>query len=99
MKLVAYHPAALAELEAEISCCERERTGAGAHVRTDIAESIALIREFPRIGRCDRSGARRIVTRNYRYIIHYEFVGAQITIWAVAHPAREPGYWQSRRAS
>lgn len=97
MKLVVYHPAASAELEAEVSYCERERTGGGVHVRTDIAESVALIRKFPRIGRRGRSGALRIVTRVYHYIIHYELLGEEIAIWAVAHPAREPGYWQSRR--
>ena len=98
MKSLAYHPAAWAELEAEISHCEAERTGAGAHVRADVADTITLVRDFPGIGRRDALGARRIVTRHYHYIIHYGLQGDQIVVWAVADPAREPGYWQSRRS-
>ena len=99
MKFLAYHPAASAELAAEVSLCESERHGAGVHVRSDISETLALVREFPAIGRRDRFGVQHIVTRRYRYIVHYETLGDQIAVWAVAHPAREPGYWSSRRST
>ena len=97
MKSLAYHPAASAELEAEIAFCEAERHGAGSQVRTDIAITLMLIREFPRIGRRNLAGGQRIVTRHYRYVIHYELLEDKIAVWAIAHPAREPGYWLSRR--
>src|SRR6266542_3385381 len=97
MKLLAFHPAALAEFEAEILHCARERIGAAAHVRADVSETLMLVREFPGIGRADSDGARRIVTRRYRFILHYEILDEQIVVWAVAHPSREPGYWRARR--
>ena len=93
MKFQVYHAAAWAELEAEVSHCEAERRGAGPHVRADIAETLALVCEFPGIGRRDIEGAQRIVTRRYRLIIPCESRGDRIAVWAVAHPAREPGYW------
>ena len=98
MKSLAYHPAAWAELEAEVSHSEAERTGAGAHVRADVADTVALVRDFPGIGRRDRLGVQRIVTRHYHYVIHYELLTDQIVVWAVADPAREPGYWKLRRS-
>lgn len=98
MKCLTYHPAAWAELEAEISHCEAERRGAGSHVRTDIADTLMLVREFPGIGRHDAGGGQRIVTRSYRYVIHYQLLANEIVVWAVADPSREPGYWQSRRS-
>lgn len=99
MRVLVYHPSAHAELEAEIAHSEGERAGAGQHVRGDVAETLGLLREFPALGRIGKSGQRRIVTNRYRYIIHYEFDSERIVVWAVADPAREPGYWQSRLSS
>jgi plasmid stabilization system protein ParE len=93
-----YHPAAQAELEAEISFCEAERRGAGAHLRDDILTTLKVVAQFPSVGRAGELG-RRIVTQRYHFIIHYELIDDQIVVWAVAHPAREPGYWQTRRSS
>lgn len=97
MIVLAYHPAAQTELEAEIDFCERAQRGAGAHVRADIAETLQLLAEFPELGRLDDDGTRRMVTNRYRFIIHYEVAGNQLVVWAVAHHAREPGYWSARR--
>ena len=99
MRILVYHPAAQAELEAEVAHCERERKGAGEHVRADISESLAMLRRFPGLGRRGEGGVRRIVTNRYHYILHYEAVADQVVVWAVADPAREPGYWRSRRSS
>ena len=97
MKELAYHPAAQAELEAEVLFCENERPRAGSQVRADISKAIISVRQFPGIGRNAIGGVRRIVTRSYKFIVHYELIADQIVIWAVAHPAREPGYWLARR--
>ena len=97
MKELAYHPAAQAELEAEVLFCENERPRAGAHVRADISKAIVSARQFPGIGRNAPDGVRRIVTRSYKFIVHYELIADQIVVWAVAHPAREPGYWLAGR--
>jgi plasmid stabilization system protein ParE len=97
MKELAYHPAALAELEAEVLFCENERPRAGTHVRADISKTIISVRQFPGIGRHGPDGVRRIVTRSYNFIVHYELIADQIVVWAVAHPARAPGYWLARR--
>jgi plasmid stabilization system protein ParE len=97
MRVLVYHPDAKAELEAEIGFCERERRGAGSHLRADITETLRLLLEFPAIGRLGDAMARRIVTNRYHFILHYELTGDQIVVWAVAHPKREPGYWRHRR--
>jgi len=99
MKPVAYHPAAQAELEAEVLYCEGERRNAGSHARADISESVLLVQKYSAIGRKGRSGARQVVTRRYRFVVHYELLDDQIVVFAVAHPKRQPGYWHSRRPS
>jgi toxin ParE1/3/4 len=99
MRALVYHPAAQAELEAEVAYYERERTNAGVHLRADIAETLRLLVQFPALGRPESSGVRRVVTNRYRFVLHYELHSDQIVVWAVAHPSRMPGYWQGRRIS
>lgn len=79
--------------------CERERKEAGEHVRADVAEALALVLRFPALGRSGEGGLRRIVTNRCHYILHYEVAAEQIVVWAVADPAREPGYWRPRLRS
>ena len=98
MRVLVYHPAAHAELEAEVANCERERVGAGSRVRGDITAALQLLVDFPAIGRVGQDGTRRFVTNQYHYILHYELIADQVVIWAIADPAREPGYWSRRRA-
>jgi len=99
MKRIAYHPAARAEFEAEVLYCENERSGAGPRLRKDLIATLALIDAYPEIGRPGTDGVRRIVTRAYHFIVHYEMIGGLIVIFAIAHPAREPAYWNARRTS
>ncbi|MBC7367710.1 MAG: type II toxin-antitoxin system RelE/ParE family toxin [Undibacterium sp.] len=99
MKEIAYYPAAQAEIEAEVLYCENERPRAGARVRADLAKSILSVRQFPGIGRNAPSGVRRIVTRSYKFIVHYELITDEIVVWAPSHPARAPGFWLTLRAS
>jgi plasmid stabilization system protein ParE len=99
MKRLAYHPAARAEFEAEVRYCETERAGAGAHLRSDIIDALVLVDAFPAIGRLGPNGTRRMVTRIYHFIIHYELIDGLIVIFAITHPSREPAYWGTRRTS
>lgn len=97
MNRIAYHPAARAEFEAEINYCEHERRGAGSRLRQDIIETLTWVDAYPEIGRVSPNGTRRIVTRSYHFIIHYELIDGLIVIFAIAHPSREPAYWSARR--
>jgi len=74
MKELAYHPAARAELKAEVLYRETERPRAGAHVRAAITRAIVSLRQFPGLGRPGPDGVRRIVTRGYKFIVHYELI-------------------------
>lgn len=37
----------------------------------------------------------RVLTR-FPYTIHYDLVGQTVTVLAIAHQHRKPGYWQNR---
>jgi plasmid stabilization system protein ParE len=99
MRQVVFHPAAHQEFVDEVAYCERERRGAGGNVRADVTALLALLGNFPALGRSDNDGVRPAVTSRYRFVVHYELMVDQIVIWAIAHPAREPNYWTVRRTS
>ena len=97
MKELAYHPAARTELEAKVLFCETEHPRAGAHAHADTARALVSVPQFPGLGRPGPDGIRRIVTRGYKSIVHDKLIADLIVVWAVAHPARELGYWLARR--
>lgn len=44
----------------------------------------------------DDDGIRRYHLRHFPYTVMYEVIGLQITVLAIAHQRRRPGYWQDR---
>ena len=92
------YPQAQAEFESEIANYENARRGWGGLLREDVLSTIRRLSEFPHLGRPAPGRTRRFVTKRFRFIVCYELISDQIVVWAVAHPAREPGYWQSRRS-
>jgi len=43
-----------------------------------------------------RYQARRVLVRRFPFSIMYRLEGDEIVIYALAHHAREPGYWEPR---
>jgi toxin ParE1/3/4 len=39
---------------------------------------------------------RRHVLRHFPYTVFYEMLGSTVTVLAVAHQRRNPGYWHTR---
>ncbi len=39
---------------------------------------------------------RECLVQGYPYAIYFEFVPDQVTLFAISHTAREPGYWRGR---
>ncbi len=44
----------------------------------------------------DDDGTRRYHLRHFPYTVLYEVLGAKVTVFAIAHQRRRPGYWQDR---
>ena len=66
---------------------------------TAVENAIANICEAPERWRVVSSSAtRRYVLQQFSYVIYYRFDSAKklVTIYAVMHTSRRPGYWQRR---
>ena len=44
----------------------------------------------------DKDGIRHYHLRHFPYTLMYELAGGSVTVFAVAHQRRRPGYWQIR---
>ena len=44
----------------------------------------------------DEDGTRHYHLKHYPYTVMYEVVAQQVTVFAIAHQRRRPGYWQDR---
>jgi plasmid stabilization system protein ParE len=102
MKRVVIHPEAQKEFEEAIAYY-------GGHARTftteedfrrEIEAAITEITAHPMKFRFATRGwpQRRFgPTAKFRYLIYYSVDGESLTVVAIAHPSRRPGYWAERR--
>jgi plasmid stabilization system protein ParE len=91
----------LPETEAEIRASflwyfERSPIAADAF-RIAALQAIDQLAVDPLIWPGDENGIRRHSLRHFPYTIFYEIQGTIVTVLAVAHQRRKPGYWRERQ--
>lgn len=96
MKAVAFHPEALAEFEAAVVHYEQEHLGLGARFVASIESALDRIADAPMRWPELAPGIRRHLARVFPYAILYAEFDGSITILAVMHCHRRPGYWRHR---
>ena len=60
------------------------------------ANGFDSLAEDPTMWPADDEGVRYYILRRVPYTIHYEIADTSVTVLAVAHQRRRPGYWQER---
>ena len=94
---IEFHPAAEAEL-LEAATWDRARSEkAGAAFRREVERGVTRIAAAPERWPDFKDGARRCLLRRFPFSLVNRLLGDAIQILAVAHGARRPGYWRSRR--
>jgi toxin ParE1/3/4 len=92
-----YHPEAAQELTSTIEYYEEKSEGLGADFLDEIEDTIAQALAHPDSGFLLTNQDRRLLLDRFPYEIIYEVSGNIITINAVKHLRRKPGYWKSRK--
>lgn len=93
---VSLLPAAGEEIEEAFHWYFARSPVAASAFRTEIIGAIDSLAEDPLAWPADAEGVRYYVLRRFPYTIHYEVTGSDVTVLAVAHQRRKPGYWQDR---
>lgn len=96
------HPEAERELQAAIIWYERERPGLGSEFAAAIEEAFDAIQASPRAcspvpgWRSERLGIRRFGLDRFPFTVPFVIQEELVTVLAVAHVRRRPGYWLTR---
>lgn len=93
---VELHPAAAREVEdAQVWYEERSVFAAAAFLR-ELSVTIQRIRRAPQRYPPAEGGTRRILLEHFPFSIYYRTATDHVTVVALAHHKRRPGYWSSR---
>ncbi len=93
---VDFHPAALLEVEeAQAWYEERSLFAASAFLRA-LGVAVRSIQEAPERYPVSHAGTRRVVLDRFPFTLYYRHQPHLITVVAVAHQKRRPGYWAAR---
>ena len=95
------HPAAEEELQAAALWYEEQLPGLGARFLDAVAGAVGQIEVFPAAGsplprRVRGHLLRRRLVAEFPFALVYLEHGGLLTVLAVAHARRRPGYWRGR---
>jgi hypothetical protein len=96
---VRFHRAASAEAEAAVRWYNERVAGLGDDFRAELVAGVERIRERPlawAASAYDRRARRYLLARFPYSIVYVVGAGGGITVAAVAHAKRRPGYWRQR---
>lgn len=91
-----YHHAAEAELDEALAFYSGVHASLVAALLRDVAAGERAIREQPQAWRRISGGLSVFWLRRFPYGLVYHLSAGDITVYAVAHMRRKPGYWRSR---
>jgi plasmid stabilization system protein ParE len=101
VKRFRFDPGALAEYQAAVRWYD-ENSAVGPAFVAAVEDAVKRIRRAPRSYArwrgIEHHEIRRCVVRRFPFVVFYRVESAMLTIIAVAHSHREPGYWTKRSA-
>jgi plasmid stabilization system protein ParE len=96
VKRARFVAAARLEFFAEVVYYNEAQPGLGERFAAAVEEAAARAVGFPLSGSPSRAKTRRIIVKGFPFSIFYRPEPDEIIIFALAHHARRPFYWQSR---
>jgi len=88
--------AARLEFLAEVIYYSEAEAGLGARFNAAVEEASVRALAFPQSGSPSRFNTRRVLVNGFPFSLVYRPEPDGIVVFAVAHHARRPYYWQSR---
>lgn len=91
-----FRPAARRELRHSGAFHKGEAPGIGREFAASVRHSIEFVREYPLSGTEFDRGTRRRFLGRFPHSLIYLAADDLVTVVALVHHRREPGYWRSR---
>lgn len=90
------HPEAELEFEAAADFYNERDEGLGDDFLEEVFAAIDRIIHFPNSWPRSSNRTRRCLCNRFPYSVIYRHTETELTIYAVAHQKRKPGYWKNR---
>ncbi|MEO7859122.1 MAG: type II toxin-antitoxin system RelE/ParE family toxin [Nitrospirales bacterium] len=90
-------PEAEVEFAEAVQFYERAKDGLGAAFTLEVERTVERICAFPESGTTFSASSRGRITANFPFWVIYLAEAAEVTIIAIAHQRRKPGYWRRRK--
>jgi plasmid stabilization system protein ParE len=96
-KRVEFHQGAVADVKSALAWYQTRSPKAAVDFIEELHRAADSIREAPERWPTGKNNTRRFLLWRFPFAIIYSEQESVITIWAVAHGSRRPGYWEHRR--
>ena len=96
MKRARFVAAARREFLAEVVYYNNKEPELGGRFAAAVEEATARALAYPQAGTPATKDTRRVFLNDFPFAVVYRPDPEGITIFALAHHSRRPGYWQSR---
>ena len=90
-------PEAEDEFAEAVQFYEQAKVGLGSVFTVEVERTVDRICAFPESGTKFSASSRGKITANFPFWVIYRADAAEITIIAIAHQRRKPGYWRKRK--
>jgi len=90
-------PEAEDEFAEAVQFYERAEIGLGAAFTLEVERTVDRICAFPESGAKFSASTRGKIAANFPFWVIYRVDSAEVTIIAIAHQRRKPGYWRKRK--
>ncbi len=93
---ILFHPEAQAEYDAALAWYQARSPRAASRFEGEVERTLGLIGTSPEMFPNYDDKHRFAVLRRFPYSVVYQVQPGQVSVIAVAHSSRSPGYWQGR---
>ena len=93
-----FHELASMELAEAVAYYDNKTEGLGDRLVAEVRSAVSYVEEYPQSSPVISRGVRRKVLAKFPFDLFYAVRESEISILAVAHESRRPGYWRSRIA-
>ena len=97
MTRARFLPEAEDEFAEAVQFYERAEAGLGSAFMLEVERTVDRICSFPESGTKFSASSRGRITANFPFWVIYRTDGTEVTIIAIAHQRRKPGYWRRRK--
>lgn len=95
MKLI-FLPEAEVEIDEAVGLLDAVSSNLGDDFYGEVDSVIEQVLSFPNIGKTVVKNIRQCSLKRFPYLVIYRVTSGELTIAAVAHAHRRPGYWRRR---